>query len=99
MPIEIQLRSVQLLQHLIVVVPFQLDLTFSVLLTGFVRLNLVTKLSFQICFRYPSLPKQSSETDFTLRRLLGIVLIQSFIQTGLKCIDGLIEFVGECNLI
>jgi hypothetical protein len=48
---------VQLLQHLIVVVPFQLDLTFSVLLTGFVRLNLVTNLSFQICFRYHALPK------------------------------------------
>jgi hypothetical protein len=32
-------------------------------------------------------------------RLLSIVLIQSFTQTGLKCIDGLIEFVGECNLI
>lgn len=32
-------------------------------------------------------------------RLLSIVVIQSFIQAGLKCIDGLIEFVGECNLI
>jgi len=32
-------------------------------------------------------------------RLLSIVVIQSFIQTSLKCIDGLIEFVGECNLI
>jgi hypothetical protein len=99
MPIEIQLRSVQLLQHLIVVVPFQLDLTFSVLLTGFVRLNLVANLSFQICFPLSWSPKYSSETDFTLMRLLSIVLIQSFIQTGLKCIDGLIEFVGECNLI
>ena len=32
-------------------------------------------------------------------RLLSIVVIQPFIQTGLKCIDGLIEFVGECNQI
>ena len=99
MPIEIQLRSVQLLQHLIVVVPFQLDLTFSVLLIGFVRLNLVANFFSKSVSRYHGLPKYSSETDFTLMRLLSIVLIQSFIQTGLKCIDGLIEFVGECNLI
>jgi len=57
MPIEIQLRSVQLLQRLIVMVPFQLYLIFSVLLTGFVRLNLVANLSFQICFPLSWSPK------------------------------------------